>query len=71
MSKQQHLAPIMDAIASVGGVVDRTRIGRHHMIYWRIGEKQFVSSVAKTPSDWRAERNKIAQIKSQARYSKN
>ena len=67
MSKAQDLAPIMAVIASVGGVVDRHQYGKHHKIYWRIGEKQFVTSVSKTPSDWRAERNKIAQIKALAR----
>ena len=71
MRKAQDVAVVYDAILGVGGVVDRTREGRHHVIYWRIGEKQFVTTVAKSSSDWRALRNKIAQIKAAVRITQN
>lgn len=50
-------------IESEGGVVDRVRHGRHLVIYWRVGDAKFVTTLANSPSDRRAAANKVAQIR--------
>lgn len=67
MSIKQHVRLILEEIESVGGVVDRVRHGKHVVVFWTYRGHKFVLTTSSTPSDPRAARNRLAQIRAQAR----
>lgn len=57
----------LDEINLLGGTIDKTRHGKHLVVFWRIGERKLTTALPLSPSDHRALKNKISEIRRQAR----
>jgi hypothetical protein len=62
-----HAKELAPEIEALGGRIDSLRVGRHLRLRWSIGEAKWIETIAVSPSDFRARRNALAQIRRRAR----
>jgi hypothetical protein len=61
------IAPVRAEIQRLGGAIDRERKGRHHVIYWSISAKRFMTVVPLTSSNFHMLENVLSHVRQCAR----